>query len=101
MAKSNIIKGTTKSGIKFSIDNRILKDAKVVRKMAKLSNPDVKEDPVQAVNGYFDLLEMVFGGPEGFTVFMDEVAAHNDGICNTETLIAEANEVIGAVSPKN
>lgn len=92
-----MVKGKTKSGIKFEMDERIKDDARILYYLTALQKPDV--EPMEASKGIFDLLGLIFGSQENVLSFMNAVAQSNDGVCDTKTMLAELTsmfEVIGA-----
>ena len=93
-----MVKGKTTSGIKFQIDERIKDDARLLYLLTLLQ----KEDTSLAEKGQlvFELLGMVFGN-DGIMPFMDEVAKKNKGICSTEAMMRELNEIFDAINAKN
>ena len=97
--KKNIIKGTTKSGISFQLDENIKNDARIVRYLTKIQKPSV--DPMEKSDAFFSLLEKVFGSEENVTVFMDEVARVNKGLCSMEAMMGELNDMFEALNAKN
>lgn len=92
-----MVKGKTKSGIKFEMDERIKDDARVLYYLTALQKTDI--DPMEASKGVFDLLGLIFGSQENVLAFMNAVAEANDGVCDTTTMLSELTsmfEVIGA-----
>ena len=94
-----MVNGTTKSGIKFQINERIKEDARLLYflTIAQKDDDDVT-DKSRAIVG---MLKLVFGTDEGVISFMDAVAATHDGVCNVETMMAELNEIFDAINAKN
>lgn len=89
----------TKSGIEFSIDERIKDDARLIRYLVKIQNKSVPEnDKMQAV---FDLIDFIFGSGEGADAFMNAVAEHHDGVCSVNALVAELKEIFTLINAKN
>lgn len=97
--KKNIIKGTTKSGISFQLDENIKNDARIVRFLTKIQRPG--GDTFEKSDAFFQLLDKVFGSDENVTVFMDEVARVNKGVCSMEAMMGELNEMFEALNAKN
>jgi hypothetical protein len=92
-----MVKGKTKSGIKFQIDERIKDDARILYYLTALQKADI--EPMEASKGEFDLLGLIFGSQENVLAFMNAVAEANDGVCDTTTMLSELTsmfEVIGA-----
>lgn len=93
-----MVKGKTKSGIKYTINENIKNDARTLYLMTKMQD---NSDPVAQGKALFDLLKMVFGGEEGMVTFMDEVASKHDGVCGTDVLIEELTEMFETANLKN
>ena len=95
-----MIEGKTKSGIEFSIDEAVLDDPRLLRRIQKFDK--IKdEEPMKAINEVMDFLELIFGTPENLDLFMDEIAAHNGGKCSTKTFIKELNDIFKHLKIKN
>jgi hypothetical protein len=94
-----MVKGKTKSGIKFQMDERIKDDARFLYYLAKAqdSDADVSEQS-KAVMG---ILKLVFGTDEGVINFMDAVASTNGGVCDIKTMLDELTEMFDALNAKN
>lgn len=92
-----MVKGKTKSGIKFEIDERIKDDARLLFLLTMLQSDKVELD--QKGQHVFDLFSMVFG-TEGVMPFMNEVADKHDGICSTDVMIEELNDIFEAINAK-
>lgn len=88
-----MIKGKTNSGIKFEIDERILKDMRFARLYANVKTQ-------KTANAAFKLIDFIFGGEANSEAFMDAVAQKNDGLCDEATLSKELNEILNALSAK-
>lgn len=93
-----MVKGKTKSGIKFTINENIKNDARTLYLMTKMQN---KSDPMEQGKALFDLLKLVFGGEDGMVAFMDAVASKHDGLCGTDVLIEEITEMFDSANLKN
>ncbi len=95
-----MIEGKTKSGIEFSIDEAVLDDPRVLRRIQKFNK--IKEtEPVKAVTEVMDFLELIFGTGDNLDLFMDEIAAHNGGKCSTKIFVEELNDIIQHLKLKN
>lgn len=94
-----MVRGKTKSGIEFIIDERKANDARVLRLLLKAQDKNATEE--EAGRAIFNLLDFVFGGGENVDVFMDEVALRHDGVCDTGSLTAELNEIFTKAKLKN
>lgn len=94
-----MIKGKTNSGIKFELDEHIKDDARVLYMLVQIQSDKVTVERKGVL--VFDMLNLIFGSDEGVMTFMDEVAQRNDGICSTEVLLKELNEIFDALGAKN
>lgn len=94
-----MIKGKTKSGIQFQIDERIKEDARFLYYLTKAQNQN--EDAMEKGNAIMAMLKLIFGSDEGVIKFMDAVAACNDGICDMTIMMAELTEMFEAMNAKN
>lgn len=91
-----MVKGKTKSGIKYQIDERIKDDTRLYQFVTEMqSNDDQKRG--QAL---FDLLSLIFGGRDAVIEFQNTVATVHDGVCTTQFLMDELNEIMGAINLK-
>lgn len=100
----NIVSGKTKTGIKFKVDKRIADDSRTlfyIRQMRKYRNSENNEDKLKASDAVYDLLELIFGSGEGLAIFMNEVAAHHDGVADGKSLMAELSDIFEAAGIKN
>ena len=95
----NIITGKTKSGIKFTLDKRVKDDARLLLWLTKLQ--DESKSVTEKSEALFALLKFFFGGDEALAVFMDEVAAHHNGIADVASLLAELSDMLEALELKN
>lgn len=92
-----MVSGKTKSGIKFEIDERIKDDTRLLYILTQIQKEDTSlEKKGQLI---FDLLGMVFGDA-GVMAFMNEVAEKHDGICSTEVMASELNDIFDAINAK-
>lgn len=93
-----MVKGKTKSGIKFQIDEAIKDDARLLYVLIQIRKPDVSaEDKGTLV---FDMLTLIFGA-DGVMPFMNAVAEKHDGICSTEAMVQELNDILESINSKN
>ena len=94
-----MVKGKTKSGIKFQLDERIKDDARFLYYLAKAQdeNADMGEQS-KAVMG---ILMLIFGNDEGVIDFMNTVAATNGGVCSVNVMLSELTEMFDALNAKN
>lgn len=95
-----MVKGTTKSGIKFQIDERVKDDARFLYYLSKVQNRS-NEDVMDKSNAIMGLMKLIFGSDEGVIQFMDAVAAGNNGFCDITTMISELTEMFEAMNAKN
>lgn len=94
-----MVKGKTKSGIKFQLDERIKDDARFLFYIAKMQNKDVSIEESSAAT--MGVLKLIFGSDEGVLQFMDAVASANDGVCDITIMMTELNEMFKALNAKN
>lgn len=93
-----MVKGKTKSGIKYQINESVRDDARLLYMLVRLQRDDVAVEEKGKV--VFDMLTFIFGD-EGVIAFMNEVANKHDGICSTEAMLAELNEILESINAKN
>lgn len=94
-----MVKGKTKSGIKFTLDERIRDDARFLYYLTKAQDESIElEEKSRAI---MDILKLIFGTDEGVITFMDAVAATNDGVCDVKTMLSELTEMFEALDVKN
>lgn len=91
-----MVKGTTKSGINFEIDERIKEDTRLVQFSTEMHS----DDELIRSQALFDMLGLIFGGRNGVLSFQNTVASVHEGVCSTEYLIAELSEIMEAVNLK-
>ena len=96
--KSSIVKGTTKSGIEFKMDANIKDDARLLFLLTRAQNSD---DPMSAGKAIMDILTLIFGAEDNVLAFMNEVARTHKGVCKTEFMLAELQEMFDIVNAKN
>lgn len=94
-----MVKGKTKSGIKFQIDERIKEDARFLYYLNKLGKPS--DDLQETSSTLMGMIELIFGKDEGAINFMNEVANAHGGICSGENMFAELREILEKVNAKN
>lgn len=94
-----MVKGKTKSGIKFQLDERIKDDARFLYYLAKAQ--DEESDMGEKSKAITGILKLIFGNDEGVINFMNAVASVNDGICNVEVMLSELTEMFDALNAKN
>lgn len=96
-----MVKGKTKSGIKFAIDENIKDDARLLFLLTQIERDDVKEDTKKTSELVFQMFKLVFGSDEKLMDFMNAVGDAHGGVCSTEYLMAEMNEMFDALKIKN
>ena len=94
-----MVKGKTKSGIRFQIDERIKSDARFIYYLSKMSNKDVEIS--ETSNALMGMLQLIFGSDEGVFGFMNAVAASNDGVCDVEKMLTELSDIFDHLNAKN
>ena len=94
-----MVKGKTKSGISFQLDERIKDDARFLYYLSQINNE--KLDVVDRSSNVVSMLKLIFGTEEGVLQFMDAVAAVNDGVCDNKTMLSELSEMFDALDAKN
>lgn len=93
-----MVKGKTKSGIEFKINENVKNDARTLYLMTKMQD---SSDPSAQSKALFDLLKLVFGSEEGMVSFMDAVASKHKGVCGTDVMIEELTEMFDSINLKN
>lgn len=94
-----MVKGKTKSGIKFQMDERVKDDARFLYYLAKSQSEDA--DMGERSKAIMGILTLIFGSDEGVIQFMNAVAATHDGVCDVEIMLSELTEMFDALSAKN
>lgn len=94
-----MVKGKTKSGIKFQMDERIKDDARFLYYLAKAQ--DAELDMSEKSKAIMGILNLVFGSDEGVIGFMNAVASVNDGVCGVDVMLSELTEMFDAIKAKN
>lgn len=100
----NIVKGRTKSGIKFQIDKRITEDNRAmyfVRNMRKYKDSEDTEEKLKVTDAVYSLLELIFGSGDGLMIFMNEVALKHNGVADSVSLMKELTDIFEACNLKN
>lgn len=105
-----MVKGKTKSGIKFQLNENIKNDARLLYIMTQLQKVKITDEMDEETRTelcqeqskhIFNMLELIFGTGEGLMQFMDAVAAAHDGICDTNVMMLEITEMFEALNLKN
>ena len=90
-----MVTGKTKTGFEYSIDERIVKDYRYVRALAKLNKGDSAEKFIA-----FDQISTLMLGDK-----VDDLITHvetlHDGYAPIDAIGAEVTEIIEALTPKN
>ena len=94
-----MVKGKTKSGIKFQLDERIKDDARFLYYMAK--SQDDEADTAEKSKAIMGMLKLIFGNDDGVISFMNTVASTNNGICSIDVMLSELTEMFEALNAKN
>lgn len=94
-----MVKGKTKSGIKFQLDERIKDDARFLYYMTKSQDEDA--DMAERSKAVMGILKLIFGNDEGVISFMNTVASTNGGVCSTDVMLSELSEMFEALNAKN
>lgn len=96
---TNIVKGSTKSGIKYQIDVRVKDDARLLLYLSRVQSKTNEEmDKVQAL---MSILELLFGSGEGLEAFFNEVAVKHDGVADVGSLTDELLDIFEVLGIKN
>lgn len=93
-----MIKGKTKSGIKYSVNEEVKNDARFSYYSVKAMNEKLSE--TERSNAVFALISVLLGSEENLVIFMDEVAKKHNGVCNIEVMMSEINEIIEGIDAK-
>jgi hypothetical protein len=93
-----IVKGTTKSGIKYQLDSRIKDDARLLFLCSRAQNAD---DPALAGKAAMDMLSLIFGSEDNVLEFMNEVARVHKGVCQVKDLWSEMQQMLESLNAKN
>lgn len=92
-----MVKGETKSGIKFQLNPKVKEDTRLLFYLTKLHSEDTEEQN----EALFSVLKLIFGGENGLITFMDAVASVHEGVCSPSCLMEELNEMFEALDLKN
>lgn len=91
-----MVKGKTKSGLKFQIDESIKNDTRLFQYLTELQSTDRNKQSV----ALFDMLNLVFGGRDNVIAFQNAIANAHDGVCTAEVMMQELEEIFGALEIK-
>lgn len=93
-----MVKGKTKSGIAFELDERIKDDARLTYLLVKMQQSKETLEIGKSMN---QLLALIFGSDDGTYAFMSEVADKHNGICSASVMLEELTEMLAAIKAKN
>lgn len=94
-----MVKGKTKSGIAFELDERIKDDWRITYLLVNMQQK--KGNTFEIGKSMNQLLALIFGSDDGTYAFMTEVADKHDGICSASVMLEELNEMFAAIKAKN
>lgn len=89
------MQGETKSGFKYEIDDRVLKDWRFVEAITEAD----KGNGVEQLVGARKMVHLMFG--KDYDKFMEHLAEKNDGFVPAEAVMAEVKEIFESITPKN
>ena len=92
-----MVKGKTKSGIAFEIDERIKDDTRLMTLIVKMKDAT---DTIEAGKALNQLLALIFGSDDNAYTFMNEVAERNEGVCSPDNMFAELTEILDSINAK-
>ena len=93
-----MVKGKTKSGIKFQINEAIKDDARLLYMLVQLRKDNVPNEDKGTI--VFDMLTLIFGA-DGVMPFMNAVAEKHGGVCSTDSMVMELTEILDSINAKN
>lgn len=88
--------GETRSGYKFNIDDRVLKDWRFVSALTKCQK---RHDEFEGLEGIMEMAKMLFG--DKYDEFMNFIASKNDGFCPSDVVMNEIQDIFESAIPKN
>lgn len=89
------MEGITKSGFKFKVDERVLKDWRFTMALAKMEN---RKTPFDALQGMNEMTELLLG--DQMNAFFDHIKEKNEGFAPFEAVMEELKEILEQF-PKN
>lgn len=95
----NLIKVKTESGIKLTIDKRVKEDTRLLFYLSRIQDKNLTQLEQNEI--LFSLLRLIFGSDQNVGVFMNEVAAHHEGVADPKNLLKEITEIFDALKVKN
>ena len=90
-----MIKGKTKIGFKYEVNENIGKDFRIVMATARLNS----DDTLEKVAGTYDFVTAVLG-KSGLAKLID-FSTEKCGFADTEFILEEANEILSVVASKD
>lgn len=97
--EDNLIRGETRSGIKFVIDKKIKDETRVA--MCLTDMQDKSLDRNEQSQALFSLLRLIFGSRTNVVIFMNEVAAKHNGVADVTSLMEELTDIFTTANLKN
>ena len=88
--------GITKSGYKFSINNRILKDWRFVSALTKCQQSKTEFGKLEGIQ---EMVKLLFG--DKFEEYLAFIASKNDGFCDSDLIMEEIKEIFESANVKN
>lgn len=88
--------GITKSGYKFSIDNRILKDWRFVSALTKCQQSKTEFGKLEGIQ---EMVKLLFG--DKFEEYLAFIASKNEGFCDSDLIMEEIKEIFESANVKN
>lgn len=83
-----MVKGKTKTGFKFEVDERVLEDWRLILNIERAESENLTEK----VKGVTELVHLLLGNNE--TKLMEHIAKRNDGFVPTDEIISELASII-------
>lgn len=92
-----IVKGSTSSGFKYTVNSGIAYDPVFLRAAVKTRKPDA--DPSERIEGVYEMIDAVFQGDDKqIKKFMKHLAGKSEtGRTDIRTLLSEMNEIVNAI----
>lgn len=85
-----MVKGTTKTGFKFTIDERVLSDYRLLAALRKITSTEISE--TEKIGAVMDVTEFILG--EQKEKLMKHVEKLNDGFCPFKAVEEEVGDII-------
>jgi len=90
------MQGITKSGFKFEIDDRILKDWRFVSALTKCQQSKTEFGKLE---GIMEMASLLFG--DRYDEYLKHIASKNDGFCDSQAIMEEIKEILESAKVKN